>query len=165
MVVFGLMSLVVMIGVGVLHYYDIKYKKQEEVKVIKCDIKESLDKTGIPFVKVMINNKDFNFMVDTGASNCYIDDNIISDFNCEKLEENNIITASGDIQKSNKVKLQFKVLNLVVNCNFQAYDMSKINDSYIKHNLPKIDGILGIDFLRTIKANIDFNDNCLSRAV
>lgn len=125
------------------------------------------------FVKVKINNmeKDYRFLLDTGAGTTVINPRSAAVLNFKKAAEMNV--TDGFISKKvDLVMVQKITLGEVVveNCGASVFDMEKIEAT---HNI-EIDGILGSNFLRFFTIQIDYlkkelviatNYDCFSKEI
>lgn len=111
--------------------------------------------------KGKINDKDANFIIDTGASQTVFDKNLINDFTePSPVEHKKGVSASVgasdiDITLSSIGKISFNDLDIN---DYQGIivDLSHINDSYRKLNLPMIHAIIGGDILKRHNAVINY---------
>lgn len=109
-----------------------------------------------------INNTKGWFIVDTGASNTFIDNKSIEKFKLKYADQN--INAQG--AGPNKIKAKVYKKNSIVIGSFKfkkaeiaTIDLSYVNNALVKANLKEIDGVIGSDILKIGKAIIDFNNN------
>ena len=117
-------------------------------------------------IKVLLNNKTANLIIDTGASRSAFDINQIDKFiNDKELKEiDKLSTGLGtNTMKSHSInidKVQFGDY-IIDNYNAIVIDMSHVNESYKSLDLEPIDGVLGGDILYDTKAIIDYDKKCL----
>ena len=112
-------------------------------------------------IKVKINNKSARLVLDTGASQTVLDINRIDQFTKQKKFEKQNGHSSGIGGTSLESHL-FKVDSFQIgdfeleNRNLILLDMVHVNDSYKMINKKPVDGVLGGDFLKIFKAQIDY---------
>jgi len=114
-------------------------------------------------VKGFINGHEANFLIDTGASRTVFDQNRILSFldgQVAEFEENTkLSTGLGkNTMVSKTVTLNEIKLGKLIISDYTAVvlEMSHINESYSKLDLPTIDGVLGGDLLEKYDAVIDY---------
>ena len=111
-----------------------------------------------------INDVKGWFIIDTGASNTFLEQNSIEKF---KLHNTNLnINAQGAGPTQIKAKM-YKNCSVVIGDwmskkhKIASIDLSPINNALYSAKLKKIDGIIGSDILRKGRAIIDFDKNYL----
>ncbi|MDO9512676.1 MAG: aspartyl protease family protein [Bacteroidales bacterium] len=119
-------------------------------------------------VRLNINGKAANFIIDTGASRTIFDISLFrdfADFTDDDLYINEQPSAgiNADINEHHSLNLgEFTAGQLHIN-NFPVLllDLSNVNHTYSALNLPPIDGILGSDFMLKHKAVINYSKRVL----
>ena len=116
-------------------------------------------------VRGFINGHEANFLIDTGASRTVFDQNRILSFldgHVAEFEENTkLSTGLGtNTMVSKAVMLKEIKLGKLIISDYSAVvlEMSHINESYTKLDLPMIDGVLGGDLLEKYNALIDYGN-------
>tara|TARA_B100000575_G_scaffold96877_1_gene77277 strand:- start:283 stop:738 length:456 start_codon:yes stop_codon:yes gene_type:complete len=111
-----------------------------------------------------INDVKGWFIIDTGASNTFLEQNSIEKF---KLHNTNLnINAQGAGPSQIKAKM-YKNCSVVIGDwmskkhKIASIDLSPINNALYSAKLKKIDGIIGSDILKKGRAIIDFDKNYL----
>jgi hypothetical protein len=111
-----------------------------------------------------INNVKGWFIIDTGASNTFIEQTSIEKFKLKNITVNIKAQGAGPnsidakIYKNNSISFgTFKLKK----CKVATIDLSPINKAFFEINMKKIDGVIGADILKKCKALIDFNKNYL----
>lgn len=151
MIIFGIISLIIILSIGIVKFYSVN-------EVIKYDLTDSIGIQGLPIVKIEIENKLYNFLVDTGANECYIDSNVLPTLTMYTVEGNSTyMDASGNQNEVSIVTVRTKFLDTNINCSMHSYDMSKVNEKYTSEGFPVLHGILGTNFLMANKLVIDFS--------
>lgn len=126
--------------------------------------KMKLTKTNHFKITATINGVKGKFIVDTGASNTCIDNNLVEHF--KLTSENSDTKAAGagatnmetQLAKNSILKIgkwTSKKTTLVV------FDLSHVNEALTNHKSKPVDGIIGADILMKGKAVIDYKDNLL----
>lgn len=109
----------------------------------------------------LINGKEARFVIDTGASRTVFDKkrilNYIDSPEFSKKEGLSAGIGGTDIHSFVFMIDKLSFGDLIIN-DYQciAMDLSNINDSYEKINLPAIDGVIGGDILKKYKAIINY---------
>lgn len=115
-----------------------------------------------PVGKVLINNVDALFVIDTGASHTVLDSNRLRHFTENPVLENQeaLSTGLGTNQMQSSVtklkSLQLGKLKLYKQ-KVAVLDLSHINATYNALGLDEIDGVLGCDLLKKLRAEISFS--------
>ncbi len=117
-------------------------------------------------LKVKINGKVANLVLDTGASHSALDLSRISKFeNRKELIKNSDKTTGLGTNTMESHVLTLKKMKLGDICLFEydalIVDLSHINKTYESLKLPQIDGVLGSDILFYLNAKIDFGKKML----
>jgi hypothetical protein len=113
-------------------------------------------------VKILINGKPANLILDTGASRTVFDENRIVDFlGHDKLEEQERLSSGlgTTTMTSKKVEIDNLQLGEIKIKSYEAtiLDLQHVNQSYEKLELALIDGILGGDILMEYNALINYH--------
>lgn len=144
------------------YYFDsLKFTTNNFNETIKIN-QDSFNKTGMPIIKIKINNESFNLLIDSGA-NCNILNlksfNLIDDNNYSKSNVSKFITASGESENEGfKVNIDFKQKQRKFNEDFEIRDMSQAFDQIKLKDKVQIDGILGAPFFNKYKWTLDFEN-------
>ena len=121
-------------------------------------LEKSILKDGATIVKVNINDKLYNFLVDTGADKCIIDESIVKNCPHETLPiTSQIMVGNGDIVNMPNVKLKFKFDGH--NEEFEeTFAVTKFpNDKEEINALNSVWGVIGTIHLLKTHSVIDFN--------
>lgn len=114
-------------------------------------------------VNVLIDGSKARMVLDTAASSTIFDKKRINKL-CKGLlitnQTEKANTAAGEIEQSSTQikKMQFNELT-IENYTCVLMDLKELNNTYKKHKLQPIDGILGSDILVKHKAVIDLEQN------
>lgn len=125
---------------------------------IKFD--KSFGELQLPIITFLNNDKEFNFLVDTGANMSIINSYYLQEFKYISLETTGTIFGmEGNVTNTNFVSVVLqKGKDSFLNC-YQAVDISnsfgRIEDSYSV----KIHGVIGNDFLVKYGCLIDYKNN------
>ena len=117
-------------------------------------------------VKIHINRKVANVIIDTGASKTVFDAKRIEKFvkerNFDVHEKMSSGLGTNTMQSQIAFLKKIKVGEIEIE-NYKAVllDLSHVNQSYEQINLPAIDGVLGSDILLKYKAVIDYEKKML----
>lgn len=112
-------------------------------------------------MKLYINRKVANVIIDTGASKTVFDRKRILKFVSDKKFDKHDNLSSG--LGTNSMKSEFTTIKKIrigtleiVNYQMVLLDLSHVNKSYHQVGLPQVDGVLGSDILLKYKAVIDY---------
>jgi len=108
------------------------------------------------FIKVKINNRNANLLVDTGAAASLLDINQANEFNFEFNKTDQMFVGVGGL--SNRYRLtKYKIDHDTTTLRMYPYgaDLKSISTSFMESGL-SIAGVVGSDFFRTNDAIIDY---------
>ena len=135
-----------------------------KLKVITLPLKLiPLDQEGFHLMlKAKLNNKVAALILDTGASKTVFDKDKITKYVSHNQFEKNEHFSTGlgtDTMESHSVIIRKFHLGGISIDNFKLVllDLQHISNSYQQMGLPAIDGVLGGDVLRMLKARIDYS--------
>lgn len=119
-------------------------------------------------IPVKVNNRKANMLIDTGASRTVFDKSSIQKFldaQDAKPEQNEMLsTGIGTTKLESQVVAldKLKIGGLVIK-EYKAVviEMSHVNESYAKLNIPRIDGVIGGDILGNYLAVINYKEKFL----
>lgn len=128
----------------------------------------SLDKDGFHIrLKVMINGKPADLILDTGASRTVFDKNAVEKFLPGEDLQN--IDMAGSSASSNDLQFQLATIKEleIGNLKIKKYrsvimDLTHVNMAYEMAKRPKVHGILGGDILKKYKAKINYETKTLT---
>ena len=117
-------------------------------------------------IKIKINNKLSNLIIDTGASKTVFDKHRIKNFVSEKKFDTHDKLSGGlgtNSMESQLVTLKKIKIGEVEILNYHTIllDLSHVNQSYEQIGLKPIDGVLGSDVLLKYNAVIDYEKKIL----
>ncbi|MFC4096199.1 retropepsin-like aspartic protease family protein [Euzebyella saccharophila] len=115
-------------------------------------------------IKAKINGITGRFILDTGASNTCIGFDKVEQF--KLTSEASEIKAAGAggtnletlISVKNKIEIgewKKKKVKIVL------FDLVHVNEALVAHNVHPVDGIIGADVLKKVKAIIDYDKSCV----
>lgn len=117
-------------------------------------------------IKVLVNNKKANMLIDTGASKTVFDKNRIGNF-VESTEfdlNDKLSTGLGTSTMESHVTMikKIKLGNISVS-NYKTIllDLSHVNHSYQQLSIKPIDGVIGSDLLKDYRAVIHYGKEVL----
>ena len=135
------------------------------IKNPKTSVKCFVLKTNHITCKMVINDIEGSFLIDSGASNSCINIESSEGFKLVKYKKSYSASGAGngkfDVSKSKKAQISHQGKN-VVKLNFLLIDMTSINKALNESDNINVDGILGADFLIEKNASIDYNTMTLS---
>lgn len=120
--------------------------------------------TGHYKLSVKINGVKGNFILDTGASTSCIGFASISYFFLKSEESEIKAAGAGAINMETKLTRKNK-LSIgtweTKNMDFILFDLSHVNEALEQAKEESVHGIIGADFLKKVRAVIDYGRNCL----
>lgn len=143
------------------HQYYVDIIKIREGEAVKFD--ENLDKSGLPIIKMKVEDIWCNFLLDTGANINMIDRRFITAINDRDksliFENCNVFVhgASGANSCSQKVKVHIK-------CNSKSFEDEFLISDSVEHTFDaifdqyniKLAGVLGNEFFKEHEMSLDF---------
>ena len=112
------------------------------------------------FVSGSINGKEYDLLIDTGASHTIFDASLIPEAPTGKIEAHEIQSAgihAGELKSSIGLIKKFKLGDLKrVDWIVVLIDLTHVNDLYKKFTDKRVAGLIGSDFLLHHKAMIDY---------
>jgi hypothetical protein len=127
----------------------------------------ALDEEGFHLmIKIKINQKTANLIIDTGASKTVLDKSLILKFVSDGTFEAHDKLSSGlgtntmESQTTTIKKIQIGEL-VITDYKAVLLDLSHVNESYEQIGLKPIDGVLGSDILMKYNAVIDYEKRIL----
>ena len=117
-------------------------------------------------VQAMVNGQPANLLLDTGASKTVFDEVRLTNFMDKKhfVHHDKLSTGLGTNSMESKLAIidQFEFDGLIIS-NFETavLDLTHVNESYEKLNIPAIDGVVGGDLLEQLNALIDYGNKIL----
>ncbi len=117
-------------------------------------------------MKLFINGKPANIIIDTGASKTVFDKSRISKFITNKIFDENEKLSTGlgtNTMKSHMTKIKKLKIGTIEILNYETVllDLSHVNESYKQVGLKPIEGVLGSDILVEYNAVIDYEKKIL----
>ena len=117
-------------------------------------------------LKIKINNRLANLLIDTGASRTVFDINKKDKFIKEqKLTKNHSLATGLGTDKMISHSALIKKINfedlVIYNYEGNFIDLSLVNSTYEKMKLKPIDGVLGSDLMKKMKAVIDYEKSVI----
>ncbi|CAN5240462.1 hypothetical protein BH09BAC5_BH09BAC5_11420 [soil metagenome] len=118
-------------------------------------------------IKIKINGKNANAIIDTGASKTVFDKTRIEKFlKKEKITEHDRMSTGLGTASMQSHVVELKKLSIgkldIPDYNGVVLDLSHVNQTYSAIGLSPIDAVLGSDIMEQYKAIIDFNKKTLS---
>ena len=131
-------------------------KKRDEGRI---SFKESIDLVSLPVITFMSNGRKLNFLLDSGSSNSFINNDSLKDTNHRLLGKTGTTYGMEGVEKENRtcvVDLQYKSMNFSIE--LCAIDLSSCFSMLKKETGVQMDGILGCEFFGKYKSVIDFEE-------
>jgi hypothetical protein len=117
-------------------------------------------------IKVLVNNKKANMLIDTGASKTVFDKNRINNFVEETQFDLNDKLSTGlgtNTMESHIATIRKIRIGDITISNYKAIllDLGHVNHSYQQLSIKPIDGVIGSDILKDFRAVINFGKEVL----
>lgn len=149
--IFGIIILVLVIVLLALYTY--KYNEES----FKISFKESLDLVGVPIITFKNNNKKYNFILDTGASNSVINAKVLKQLEYTKIEGSSQLWGmEGNVQHVEYVKMPLYYWGVEFEEEFQVVNMEESFNKIKEGFGVTVSGILGSSFFNNYNYILDF---------
>lgn len=128
-------------------------KKHEE------SFKKYLDKGGLPCIDIKIKGNNYVFLIDSGSDISYIDTNIAEDL-CLPIIEGiftNVTTIGAEHNEATVYNADIELSDSTIHAEVTGIEVRATT----KCLLVPFDGIIGIDILKSIEAELSFTENKL----
>lgn len=135
--------------------------KKNNISLFTVSFKQGFISPNVPIATFMQDDKEINFLLDTGSDNNIIDVNALKQFKHEMLEDNDgkvNLTGVGGNQQVSGCKLTFSCSGENYTQNFLVADMKDAFGLIKKDHCITIHGILGSVFLREHRIVLDFKN-------
>lgn len=121
---------------------------------------QGLDLTGIPIVTFKHKDMKLNFVLDTGSSNCSINEEIVQSLEYDEVENKstNLIGMDGIKRIVPHCKIALSYKEQTFEYEFLISDMSEAFKHIKKTTGVTLHGIIGSDFFNQYKYILDFNE-------
>jgi hypothetical protein len=121
-------------------------------------------------VKIKINGKAANAIIDTGASKTVFDKTRINNFlKKETLTEHDRMSTGLGTASMQSHAVELKKLSIgkleILGYNGVVLDLSHVNQTYVTIGLKPIDAVVGSDIMEKYKAVIDYSKRTLSMSL
>ena len=124
--------------------------------MITFNFKEVFEDLKMPLIKLYIKDKEYNFVVDTGADECYIDSNLAEELELpvRPIHDYSVFTASGVENRGFVYTVRFGVKPdcPFIECECMGTELRHLNELYNGG----IQGLIGNNLLDTADAIIDY---------
>lgn len=126
---------------------------------VAMSFKESMNLTELPVITFYNGTNKLNFLLDTGATLCIINSNILDKLTFKKLEDKGYIYGmEGNAIDVEYISMDFTHNNKLYSSSFQVVDMSEAFDKVKQESGVTIHGILGSKFFEEYKYVLDFKE-------
>lgn len=137
---------------------DMTRKRDTRMLADKMSFKETLDLTELPIVTFRNNDKKFNFLLDTGATNSVINKSALADMVSNPTEKKDTIYGSdGNREEVDIVSIGISYKDNTFDEEFYAKDLdAAFGNLKVSHGV-NLHGILGNSFFQRYRYVIDFD--------
>lgn len=120
--------------------------------------------TGHYKLSLKVNNVAGHFILDTGASNSCIGFQFAEKFKLDQEESDVKAAGAGAINMETKISNRNQITlstSKINNVRLVLFDLGHVNTALEMADEISVDGILGADLLKQLRAVIDYGRNCL----
>lgn len=119
--------------------------------------KDYFNTTGIPVVSFNNNGKEFNFILDTGATDSVINEHILSELIYDNTNiEGTIYGADGNIVSTPFISMKIEKNGKTYEDNFRVLDLSQAFSNFEQDYKITVHGLLSSTFFSKYGYNLDF---------
>lgn len=151
--------LVAVFGI-VAHIIDKVSKRGKNIdKAGKISFRETMDLVELPIITFKVGENKYNFLLDTGASLCIVDSNVLDTMNHQQLEgEGTVYGIGGKETEVTYVRVALKYKEVEYADTFQVLDLSTTFGALKEEHGVNLHGVLGNSFFQKYKYVIDFDE-------
>ena len=151
------MAIVAIILIVLSYYYTSKFK-------FIASFKETLRITELPIIKLTNGNSEFNFVVDTGASNSVLNENMLAQFYYKPLSlGGSVYGIDGNKVSTSCVEIELTTGEHRMTEVFQVMNVPAFDNISEQHDGMQIAGVLGGTFLKKYGFIIDYKHFSLKK--
>lgn len=156
-------NILFVIGLVILAYLfarivDTIRKRNKITSTDRISFRETLDLTELPIVTFRNNDKKFNFLLDTGATNSVINKSTLSDMVFNSTNKKDTIYGSdGNIEEVDIVSIDISYIDNIFDEEFYAKDLDVAFGNLKASHGVNLAGILGNSFFQKYRYIIDFD--------
>lgn len=120
---------------------------------------QGLDLTGMPIVTLSQDNKKYNFILDTGSSDCIIDKRVLKDLNFTYTDKKSNLHGMEGVKREVSIcNIAFSYKDTQYEYEYLVGDMTAAFDNIKQATGVMLHGILGSNFFNEFKYVLDFNE-------
>lgn len=153
--------ILVLIGLLLFIHNHFKFYKNEFEKVKNTvSFNEALRLTGLPIIPIVIQNKTFNMILDTGSVMSYIDENVYNSLFKKQpnRKTKKVIGIAGEVGKKHIENIEFECNGIQMSDSFLLNDFTETFGIIKKDTGVSIHGLLGSNFFDAHNYIIDYNN-------
>lgn len=150
-----ILSIIIVVCVLLIGYLFIS--KFSIRKANKESFKHYMSGPGMPIIKLSQNNKEFNFIIDTGSNYSVLNAKWLKDFTYRKLIGSGNVEGIGGPQEASYVEVIFEQSGKTYNDVFQVLDVPLLDAIGEEANI-EIAGLLGNSFLSKYDVKLDYSN-------
>lgn len=123
------------------------------------------DSAGLPIITLTNEGKEFNFLVDTGANLCVLNESVLPEIKHKKLEgEGTMFGMEGNLQKVEYVEVLLTHGKDDFTVEFQVCNIDAAFGRVEAEHGIAVHGVLGTQFLESNRGKVDFIEHKLHYA-
>lgn len=130
----------------------------------KISFKSTLRLVGIPIVTLENNNKQYNFILDTGATTSLINNSVLNELTNKSTVDGEDLISGLDPSvgyKASRFNIEFKIVNEKFKHQFSALNLNDTFGDLQQDTGIIVHGLLGSDFFKDKKYILDYNEHLL----
>jgi len=130
----------------------------------KISFESTLRLVGIPIVTLQNNGKEYNFILDSGATTSLVNSAIIDELiNKKPVDGEDLISGLNPAinYKATRYKIEFNIANEKFNHQFSILNLNDSFGDLFQETGIMVHGLLGSDFFRDKKYILDYNEHLL----
>lgn len=131
---------------------------------IELSFADTMERVGMPFIKLTVNDHEGYFLLDTGANNSHIDGEFAKEIGAKEVPgEVNVITSMlGDSAVAHSYSVAMTFGNLcLTDVVLSEASFAPVNESLKEYSM-RMHGIIGMSFMRMLHGYIDLDSLTLT---
>ena len=130
----------------------------------KISFERTLRLVGIPIITLENGGKEYNFILDTGATTSLINNSILDELVDKEIIDGEDIVSGLNPNvgyKASRCNIEFKIVNDKFKHQFSAFNLNDTFGDLAEETGIIVHGLLGSDFFRDKKYILDYNEHLL----
>lgn len=146
--------LIIVMGAALFVYSVCNYRNFILNRIMS--FREAMDLCNVPIVTFEINDKRYNFILDTGSDTNIIDKRVADRLNLKSDKDSSVCGMDGNYVKTGETTVSLVYKERMFTDRFLIHDMSTVFDNIKREQGVSVHGILSSHFFRKYEYMLDF---------